>query len=241
MVTVSLSAHVVVIITAALLPTLRPRATAPQWDTILPGVLVDLPPSMARRSPPVAASPAAPSTAPPPPKKSVPPPPRKKKSPEKVSKKKPPTRPKPQAKPEPAKRSPEPDRPGEPVPGAVAGEPATPSPAGGETGLGLTLGSADFDYAYYTSQLLNILRANWQRPVYIGSGDRNLSVRVLFHIHEDGSVSDIRIDAPSPDRRLDESALRAVSAVSRFPPLPPQFTEDTLNVAITFTLDPGDV
>ncbi|MFQ5768491.1 MAG: energy transducer TonB [Acidobacteriota bacterium] len=98
---------------------------------------------------------------------------------------------------------------------------------------------ATFGYAYYNSQLINKLRSNWQRPLRPDGSSAPISTRVFFRIHQNGSVSNIRLDSPSASPELDRSALRAVQQASPFPPLPPQFTKDHLDLAITFTLEPS--
>jgi outer membrane biosynthesis protein TonB len=49
----------------------------------------------------------------------------------------------------------------------------------------------------------------------------------------------VAIDLPSTFPLLDESALRAVYQAAPFPPLPPAYIGDSLDLAITFTLEPA--
>ena len=250
MVTLSAVLHLGIGVTAGVLPGMLPRARGPVWDDVIPGLVVDslpaelqAPPAGGPEPEPQAAAPA-PEPEPEPP----PPPPEPEKKP---PKKKDPPPPAPEKKPE---KKPEPQpapRPTSPSPDAGTGTATETAPASGaagvadagdaEAGIGLSFGGARFGYAYYTTQIINILKANWQRPVHPGTDDAPLSVRVRFRIHRDGSTSGARIETPSPFTRLDDSALRAVYAARRFPPLPPQYTEDTLDVAITFTLEPDGI
>jgi TonB family protein len=63
-------------------------------------------------------------------------------------------------------------------------------------------------------------------------------VRVIFRIGRRGEVSDVRVEIPSPYPALDSAALRAVYHSAPFPPLPPQWTGDTVLLAATFELKP---
>ena len=250
MVTASATLHVVVGAAAIILPSVLPRPAGPSWDIVLPGVIVNLPP--AASPPPSTAAPAAAAAAEPTPSPESdppPPPPRKKppkkKSPPEASPDPPRVKPRKTATPAAAKKAVT-TLPRDAAPTGAAGSPTEsvgPGGTGGVTetdaGIGLSFGGASFGYSYYTAQLINKLRANWQRPIHPGSGQTTLSVRVLFTIGRHGQVSGARVEVTSSSPTLDSSALRAVFAAAPFPPLPPQVTEDSLHVAITFTLEPS--
>ena len=241
MVTLSVVMHVVGGAMAIVLPAMLPRPAAPPWDDVLPGVLVDLPP--AAPSPPGDHRPETASTATPRPEPEAPPPPPPEKK-KKTEKKPPPVKKPP---PEPVKREPAPkpagETPGTKSPattsGAVPAAGAAAAAGPGEAGIGLSFAGTSFGYSYYTAQLINKLRANWQRPVHPGPEGETLSVRLSFRISRQGQVSGVRVEVPSSSPTLDSSALRAVYAAAPFPPLPPQFTEDSLNVRITLDLKPS--
>jgi len=82
------------------------------------------------------------------------------------------------------------------------------------------------------------LQSAWQRPMYPPGATEPIPVGVRFRIRRDGSVQDVAVELPSPMPALDASALRAVYSAAPFPPLPAQFTADSLGVSIRFTLAP---
>jgi len=54
---------------------------------------------------------------------------------------------------------------------------------------------------------------------------------VVFTIHRDGSVSDLKTDQSSGSPTLDNSCLLAVRRVDSFVALPPQYNQSTLKVS----------
>lgn len=67
---------------------------------------------------------------------------------------------------------------------------------------------------------------------------RALLTEVSFLIHRDGNVSEIRIAKPSGDYRFDREAFSAIEAAGNtraFGPLPPEWTDDVLQVYFNFT------
>ena len=246
MVLVSMAGHILVLLAAIFLPGLLPRATPPRWDPVMIGSLVELP---AGGPPPPPAAAASPQPAPsrPAPQQATPPPPPPKPKPKPQPRDKPAEKKPPAPAPTPQATSPEPE-PEPAAPAATSGTgtgdagAATPSAgaatAGPGTGIGLSAGGGSFPHAYYLSLIKNKLQANYSVPVHPGSEIGVLAVRITFRLGRTGTLSQVAVEMPSPYPPLDDAALRAVYSSAPFPSLPPAYTGDTLDMAVTFDLKP---
>ncbi len=92
-------------------------------------------------------------------------------------------------------------------------------------------------YPYYMNALKRKMDPNWSPPG-AGPGEAR-EVLVTFTILRDGSVRDPKIDQSSGNVFYDQAAVRSVWRSNPFPPLPPGYPEDTLQVYFTFLLDPN--
>lgn len=147
-------------------------------------------------------------------------------------------------KPTPAKATPTPERTAKA--GQTDGAPkaaTTAAPRAGSTtgGTGADVVTVKTDGLDFPAPgyLRNILR---QVELRFRPGNqyanRALLTEVSFLIHRDGRVSDIRITKPSGDYRFDREAFSAVEAsgnTKAFGPLPPEWTDDVLQVYFNFT------
>jgi protein TonB len=100
------------------------------------------------------------------------------------------------------------------------------------------VGGGSFPHAYYLALVKNKLQANYAVPVHPGGAVDVLAVRITFRLSRDGSLSGVAVDIPSPYPPLDDAALRAVYRSAPFPGLPPAYTGDSLELAVTFDLKP---
>jgi len=98
---------------------------------------------------------------------------------------------------------------------------------------GVTVGNTDPALAYYFVLIQDKITGNWTPPK-MGQGT-TASVNLALRILRSGQVRDLAIDAPSGDRILDDSALRAVRLSTPLPPLPPLFKAETLYLQLRFT------
>ncbi|MBS1785968.1 MAG: TonB family protein [Acidobacteria bacterium] len=99
---------------------------------------------------------------------------------------------------------------------------------GVEGGVGLVAAiDGSFPYAWYLQQVQTRIVGNWQR---LGGQGR---VQIYFRITRDGGIDGARIEVPSGNGALDESALMAVRRSAPLPPLPTQ-TGDSLGVHFWF-------
>lgn len=110
---------------------------------------------------------------------------------------------------------------GSAIPGLSATE-------GVQGGVGLVASiDGSFPYAWYLQQVQARIVGNWQR---LGGQGR---VQIYFRITREGGIDGARIEVPSGNGSLDESALMAVRRSAPLPPLPTQ-TGDTLGVHFWF-------
>jgi len=129
-----------------------------------------------------------------------------------------------------------------PVPGAAgsgdgsgvgvgSGIPGLKATSGVSGGSGLVGDiDSDFPFLWYLQQTQNQITGNWNR---ISSGQGR--VQIYFRIKRDGSLEAIRIELPSGNANLDQSALLAVKRSDPLPRLPDGFEGPSLGVRFWFT------
>ncbi|HMB68472.1 MAG TPA: TonB family protein [bacterium] len=92
----------------------------------------------------------------------------------------------------------------------------------------------NFPYEWYLNVLRTKILAAWDPP-----GERLLTghrrdVVVRFRLHRDGSITNVRIDGASGTPGLDASAQRAIDRGGPYPPLPPAYEEQWLDLGVRF-------
>jgi len=151
--------------------------------------------------------------------------------------------------------SPDPESIGK-APEAAKGPVAAPNPAEGAAGQGggggIGIGSAvpglkasggiqggsglisdldgNFPYTWYLQQVQSRVTGNWNR---LGSAQGR--VQIYFRIQRDGSLDGVRVEIPSGNASLDQSAQLAVRRSSPLPRLPEGFEAASLGVRFWFT------
>jgi len=94
--------------------------------------------------------------------------------------------------------------------------PGLKASAGVQGGMGLISDlDADFPFIWYLQQVQNKITGNWNR-LSAAQG----RVMIYFRIKRDGGLEGIRVESPSGDAALDQSALLAVRRSDPLPPLP---------------------
>ncbi len=106
--------------------------------------------------------------------------------------------------------------------------------AGSETSVGGVDG-ADFPYNYYLEIVRGKISQAWEVPQGMVARGRRIEAVVRFKIMRDGTVAQSIIEVPSGQNIYDQSALRAISMVRRFPPLPQEFGGSFLIVHFQFS------
>ncbi|BDU77369.1 energy transducer TonB [Mesoterricola sediminis] len=110
----------------------------------------------------------------------------------------------------------------------IPGLRATNGVAGG-TGLVGDL-DGDFPFLWYLQQIQARITGNWNRMT--SSQGR---VQIYFRIRRDGGIEGARVEIPSNNAALDQSALMAVRRSDPLPRLPDGFEAKTLGVRFWFT------
>ena len=88
----------------------------------------------------------------------------------------------------------------------------------------------DFPYVWYLQQVQSRITGNWNR---LNSAQGR--VQIYFRIKHDGGIDGARIESPSGNAALDQSALLAVRRSDPLPRLPEGFDASTLGVRFWFT------
>jgi len=113
------------------------------------------------------------------------------------------------------KAGPVPAPPPAPAPAATSTAPAVPAIAPGTSGV-TGLEGGDFPYTMYITNMIRLIGNHWFRGAITG----DLTIRVVFTIHRDGTISDASIEQGSGNSSADRAALRAILESSPLPPLP---------------------
>lgn|GEM_PF-4221030 len=127
-------------------------------------------------------------------------------------------------------------------------KPAASSPEGGNyfpmqtKGSGKASGSMSVDAVYfpfmsYLNMLKNRIGELWMPMVETPVTGTPRRVVIAFKIDRGGNIVSSEIEEPSGDAALDRSALRAIQAVTQFPPLPKDYPDSTLGVHFGFVYE----
>ena len=88
-----------------------------------------------------------------------------------------------------------------------------------------------FKYDYYLGLIKNKVDNRWSQPV---AHNKTRKALIEFTINRKGDVSNAKVADSSGDSYFDQTALRAVTLSSPFPPLPRGFKGDSLRVHYRF-------
>jgi TonB family protein len=102
------------------------------------------------------------------------------------------------------------------------------------SGNGAATNSVTTDYANfccptYLNQMVDLIKRNWNQ-----NQGASGQVQVKFTIRRDGVVSDVQVEKPSNVSMLDLESQRALLKTKALPPLPREFTPETLTVHLVF-------
>lgn len=111
--------------------------------------------------------------------------------------------------------------------GGYPGLPATSGVGGGSGQIGV---EGDFPFAYWPRAVQERVTYNWNR-ISAAQG----RVQIYFRVLRDGRIEGIRVEVPSNNRALDESALLAVKRSDPVLRLPDGFEGDSIGVRFWFT------
>ena len=114
---------------------------------------------------------------------------------------------------------------GAPIPFGGLTRPAGSSSAG----AAVTTDYANFCCPDYLNQMVDLIKRNWNE-----NQGASGQVQVKFTIRRDGTITDIGLEKPSNVSLLDLESQRALAKTRTLPPLPREFSENTLTVHLIF-------
>ena len=100
---------------------------------------------------------------------------------------------------------------------------------GGAANSGAYTDYANFCCPTYLTQMTDLIRRNWNN-----NQGATGEVLVKFTIQRDGTLSNVQVEKSSGNALLDLESQRALAKTRALPPLPREFTENTLTVHLTF-------
>lgn len=100
---------------------------------------------------------------------------------------------------------------------------------GGQPSGGATTDYADFCCPAYLTQMTDLIKRNWNQ-----NQGASGQVKVRFTVRRDGMLTDVQVEEPSGIALLDLESQRAILKARQIPPLPREFTENTLTVHLIF-------
>ncbi len=103
-------------------------------------------------------------------------------------------------------------------------------------------GGGDFAsrYGWYIQAVVRALHQNWMQvqdtidPSVRAA--RRAKTTLTFTINRDGSVKNIKISEASGNRSMDDAAQRALLSIDHFPPLPTDYSHNSVDVIFYFDL-----
>ena len=115
--------------------------------------------------------------------------------------------------------------------GAGSSVPGLNPSAGVQGGVGLVGGvDGDFPFVWYLQQVQTRITANWNRV-----SNSQGRVQIYFRIAKDGSLDRVRVEIPSGNSAMDESARMAVLRAAPLQRLPEGYEGQYLGVRFWFT------
>jgi periplasmic protein TonB len=108
----------------------------------------------------------------------------------------------------------------------------------GTVSVGTTDAAFGARYAYYVNQIKMKVSNQWYTSL-LDANAHGHRVYIIFQIGRDGTPSNVRVQQPSGDPTLDQTALSAVQHIDTFGPLPDGYTGSYINVVYYFDPPPG--
>ncbi len=131
------------------------------------------------------------------------------------------------------------NEPVKPVEQTAGQQSATPAPSGeapaaagaAAEGVAVATAQSDFKFGWYLERIRDKIGQHWNPP----PDARDAKVRVVFSINRSGWLGDVNLMAEQSNGTFGfkQAAVRAVRASNPFPPLPEEFSRQTLE----FTVD----
>jgi len=122
--------------------------------------------------------------------------------------------------------------------------------AGGGEGRSSVIGSRDGSpdgmaggvgkgtpFWWYYQHVRDRMYDAWQQPPESVNWSRNAFSTVVVRVARSGEIVDVRLQTPSGNRAMDESAITAAKTVRRLQPLPDGLGRETAEISINFQLE----
>ena len=115
------------------------------------------------------------------------------------------------------------------TPGAAAGGLAVQGQGGGDFAS---------RYGWYIESVKRAISQNWIQTSIDPSirSARRAKATTSFRIYRDGTIKNIRLDASSGNRSMDDSATRALLSIDKLPTLPADYSGAYVDVTFDFDL-----
>jgi protein TonB len=115
------------------------------------------------------------------------------------------------------------------------------TPGASSSGLAVQgQGGGDFAtrYGWYVESVKRAISQNWIQTSIDPSvrASRRAKTTVSFRIYRDGTIKNIRLDTPSGNRSMDDSATRALLSIDKLPALPADYSGAYVDVTFDFDL-----
>ena len=127
--------------------------------------------------------------------------------------------------------------------GGSASIPSGYSPSPGPLNGGIQaqgVGGGDFAgrYPWYVQSVVRAINQNWMQNTIDPAvrAARTAKTTMSFSINRDGTIKSIRVQESSGNRSMDDSAQRALLSIDHFPPLPPDYSGNYVDVTFYFDL-----
>lgn len=109
-----------------------------------------------------------------------------------------------------------------------------------EQGIAGLLNTGDFNNINYNDAVASLIYQAWQPPSKTPTDKESVTVVVRFQIARDGGVSNPRVEKKSGSEVMDASAVQAIKDSSPLPPLPDDYSGESLEVCMTFVPVPEE-
>lgn len=120
-----------------------------------------------------------------------------------------------------------------------SGEPAAPGPPGDQPTMGsVSIDGGNFPYTSYVNRIRQKINVTWEVPA--GTEGLERVAVVFFRIHRDGNVSDVTVEKSSAIQLFDRSCQRAVMEAAPMPPLPREYSNESVAMHFTFVYQPTE-
>ncbi|MDH5541630.1 MAG: TonB family protein [Nitrospinota bacterium] len=101
---------------------------------------------------------------------------------------------------------------------------------------GGTIDIKKFPYEWYLIAMETKIYGNWDTLMVTTLSSSTIRVLIYFQIDKNGKLKAVKVEESSNDEFIDKSALEAVKMSEPFPPLPPGYKEDILEVHFGFKI-----